>query len=82
MPELVGRFADHGARGEVTIVIEGAPTIEPPSSDAADLARQVAAEIEAGAGKRESIAAVAARNAVPKKVVYQAVLDHVPEEGN
>ncbi|HLW16964.1 MAG TPA: 16S rRNA (cytidine(1402)-2'-O)-methyltransferase [Actinomycetota bacterium] len=81
LAELAGRFADHGARGEVTIVIEGARAIERPSSDPADLAGQVAAEIDAGSGKRESIAAVAARNGVPKKVVYQAVLDHAPGEG-
>jgi len=43
---------------------------------------EVAAEMSAGMGKRESIAAVAARNGVPKKIVYQAVLDNAPgEEG-
>ncbi len=31
LPELAGRFADSGARGEVTIVIEGAPRSESPS---------------------------------------------------
>lgn len=80
LPELADRFADHGARGEVTIVIEGAPDVARPSSDAHDLAAAVAAEMEAGLGKRESIAAVAARNGVPKKIVYQAVLDHAPAE--
>ena len=81
LPELAGRFADHGARGEVTIVIEGAHAVERPSSDASDLAADVAAEMSSGHGKRESIAAVAARHGVPKKVVYQAVLDHAPEGG-
>ena len=82
LPELAGRFADSGARGEVTIVIEGAPAPEKKSSNAGGLAAEVAAEMSAGMGKRESIAAVAARNGVPKKIVYQAVLDNAPgEEG-
>jgi 16S rRNA (cytidine1402-2'-O)-methyltransferase len=79
LPELAERFADGGVRGEITIVIEGAAAAEQPVADAGDLADQVAAEIAAGAGKRESIAAVAERNRVPKKVVYQAVLDHASE---
>jgi len=82
LPELAGRFADSGARGEVTIVIEGAAAPEKMSSNAGSLAAEVAAEMSAGMGKRESIAAVAARNGVPKKIVYQAVLDNAPgEEG-
>jgi 16S rRNA (cytidine1402-2'-O)-methyltransferase len=78
LPELAGRFADHGARGEVTIVIEGAPAVGKASADAGDLAVQVSAEMSSGLGKREAIAAVAARNGVAKKIVYQAVLDHAP----
>jgi len=80
LPELAGRFADSGARGEVTIVIEGAPAAVRGSVDAGALADEVAAEMSAGRPKRESIAAVAARNKVPKKVVYQAVLDHGPSD--
>ncbi len=80
LPELAGRFSDSGARGEVTIVIEGSAAPEKTSSDAAGLAAEVAAEMSAGTGKRESIAAVAARNEVPKKIVYQAVLDNAPAE--
>jgi 16S rRNA (cytidine1402-2'-O)-methyltransferase len=79
LPELAGTFADHGVRGEVTIVIEGASTAERPSSNAGSLAAEVAAEISSGHGKRESIAAVAARTGVAKRIVYQAVLDHTPE---
>jgi 16S rRNA (cytidine1402-2'-O)-methyltransferase len=78
LPELAGRFAERGARGEITIVIEGASEPERASSDPSDLAAEVAAEMSSGLGKRESIAAVAARSGVPKKIVYQAVLDHAP----
>ena len=63
-------------------MIEGAAAPEKMSSNAGGLAAEVAAEMSAGMGKRESIAAVAARNGVPKKIVYQAVLDNAPgEEG-
>jgi 16S rRNA (cytidine1402-2'-O)-methyltransferase len=78
LPELAGRFAGTGARGEVTIVIEGAAVVNRASVDPGGLADQVAEEMSAGRAKRESIAAVAARNKVPKKIVYQAVLDHGP----
>jgi len=80
LPELAARFADSGARGEVTIVIGGAPEAARGSTDPGRLADEVAAEMSAGRTKRESIAAVAARNKVPKKVVYQAVLDHGPSD--
>jgi len=80
LPELAGRFADSGVRGEVTIVIAGAPIPDRGSVDGGNLAGQVAEEMSAGRAKREAIAAVAARNKVPKKVVYQAVLDHGPPD--
>jgi 16S rRNA (cytidine1402-2'-O)-methyltransferase len=81
LPELAGRFADSGVRGEATIVIAGAPVPDRGSVDGGTLAGQVTQEISAGRSKRDSIAAVASRNKVPKKVVYQAVLDNGPPDG-
>jgi 16S rRNA (cytidine1402-2'-O)-methyltransferase len=80
LPELAGRFAESGVRGEVTIVIAGAPVPDRGSVDGGNLAGQVGEEMSAGRAKREAIAAVAARNKVPKKIVYQAVLDHSPPD--
>ena len=76
LPELLAHFDEAPPRGETTIVIEGSgPPVNPRHADSADLAGAVAAEIGAGRSKKDAIAAVAARNKVPKKVVYQAVLD-------
>jgi 16S rRNA (cytidine1402-2'-O)-methyltransferase len=65
-------WAATGVRGEVTMVVEGAP---PPAvtDDPETLAGLVAAEEAAGATRRDAIAEVARRSSVPKRVVYDAV---------
>ncbi|MEE2677758.1 MAG: 16S rRNA (cytidine(1402)-2'-O)-methyltransferase [Myxococcota bacterium] len=50
LPELSERFSE-GARGEVTVVVEGAPPDEPPSLDAIDAA--IRAGLEAGESGRD-----------------------------
>jgi len=75
LDELAERFAADGARGEITVVIEGAPDEGARPVDDGLLAEAVAEAIEEGATKRDAIATVAAREGLPKKVVYQAVLD-------
>ena len=76
LPELVAHFEAVPPRGETTIVVAGSPAQDRArAADTADLAAQVADEIAAGHSKRDAIAAVAAHNDIPKKVVYQAVLD-------
>jgi 16S rRNA (cytidine1402-2'-O)-methyltransferase len=75
LPELAERFSADGARGEITVVIEGAPDAAPPSPSQDELARAVDEQVSNGMTKRDAIADVAARTGVPKKVVYQAVLD-------
>jgi 16S rRNA (cytidine1402-2'-O)-methyltransferase len=72
--ELAERASD-GLRGEVTVVIAGA---EPPETSArtdADLVREVQTLGAEGATKKDAIAEVAARSGVPKREVYQAVVD-------
>jgi 16S rRNA (cytidine1402-2'-O)-methyltransferase len=75
LPELAERFAADGARGEITVVIEGAPEKGPADVDDERLAGAVDDEMSSGVTKRDAIAAVAARERLPKKVVYQAVLN-------
>jgi 16S rRNA (cytidine1402-2'-O)-methyltransferase len=60
-------WAADGVRGEVTIVVEGAPA---PSAEGLDLAALVEAE---DLPKKEAIAVVARRLGVPKREVYDAV---------
>lgn len=72
LAELAAWAAD-GVRGEVTVVIGGAPP-EPPDADPVRLARLVADREEAGLARKEAIAAVAAATGVPKRVVFDAVV--------
>jgi 16S rRNA (cytidine1402-2'-O)-methyltransferase len=65
-------WAAVGVRGEVTVVVGGAPA--PPAPDAADLARRVAEREKAGEPRKAAIAAVAAEAGVPKRAVYDAAL--------
>jgi 16S rRNA (cytidine1402-2'-O)-methyltransferase len=64
------------ARGEITLVVAGAPpgAVERPS-DAA-LAAEVAALVAAGADRKEATQEVAQRHALPKRAVYAAVIAH------
>ncbi len=73
LPELAARAAE-GVRGEVTVVVAGAP---PPAAtdDPAVLAGRVAELVGEGVDKREATSRVAAEAGVPKRRVYQAVLD-------
>ncbi len=66
LAELV-TWAGAGVRGEVTIVVSGAP---PVSADGLDLAALVEAE---DLPKKEAITAVARRLGIPKREVYDAV---------
>ncbi|HEY0403006.1 MAG TPA: 16S rRNA (cytidine(1402)-2'-O)-methyltransferase [Blastococcus sp.] len=72
LAELV-EWAAAGVRGEITLVVGGAPeqTVE---LDAAQLAAAVAAEEAAGATRKDAIRAVVVRTGLPKRTVYDAVL--------
>lgn len=76
LDELAARAASERVRGELTLVVAGAPP--PVATDLADaeLARRVAALTAAGTAKKPAIAEVAARAGVSRRRVYQAVLDH------
>ncbi|MDP9394836.1 MAG: 16S rRNA (cytidine(1402)-2'-O)-methyltransferase [Actinomycetota bacterium] len=66
-------WAQEGVRGEVTVVVGGAAPAA-AVTDPAELARRVGAREEAGAPRKEAIAAVAAEAGVPKRVVFDAVV--------
>ncbi len=72
LADLAGWAAD-GVRGEVTIVVEGAPERSDVPTDPESLAALVA-EVEAdGTTRKEAILTVAKRAGLPKRVVYDAV---------
>ncbi|QPP08434.1 16S rRNA (cytidine(1402)-2'-O)-methyltransferase [Streptomyces bathyalis] len=73
LDELAG-WAAEGVRGEITVVVGGAPERRGEELDAAELARRVAVREEAGERRKEAIAAVAQQVSVPKREVFDAVV--------
>ncbi|MFC6067834.1 16S rRNA (cytidine(1402)-2'-O)-methyltransferase [Streptomyces ochraceiscleroticus] len=73
LEELAGWAAD-GVRGEITIVVEGAPEPGPGDLAPEELVRRVRVREEAGERRKEAIAGVAAEAGVPKREVFDAVV--------
>ncbi|MFD7132783.1 16S rRNA (cytidine(1402)-2'-O)-methyltransferase [Streptomyces sp. NPDC059894] len=67
-------WAAEGVRGEITVVVSGAPERGPEELDAAELVRRVRLREEAGERRKEAIAAVAAEAGLPKREVFDAVV--------
>ncbi|MFE3118830.1 16S rRNA (cytidine(1402)-2'-O)-methyltransferase [Streptomyces niveus] len=66
-------WAADGVRGEITVVVEGAPE-SAPVTDPGELVRRVLVREEAGERRKEAIAAVALEAGVPKREVFDAVV--------
>ncbi|MEO8888531.1 MAG: 16S rRNA (cytidine(1402)-2'-O)-methyltransferase [Jatrophihabitantaceae bacterium] len=70
----LAQWATGDVRGEITIVVAGAlPSAVPVSADA--LAQDVATREAAGQSRKDAIADVARARAVPKRDVFDAVVD-------
>lgn len=74
LSDLARRAAD-GVRGEATVVVAGAADERGAPADDTELAERVRTLIATGVAKKQAIADVASAAGVPKKKVYQAVLD-------
>jgi 16S rRNA (cytidine1402-2'-O)-methyltransferase len=70
----LAEWAADGVRGEITVVVEGAPEKGAGEADDAELVRRVRVREEAGERRKEAIAAVAVEAGVPKRVVFDAVV--------
>ncbi len=79
LDELATAVAGGEVRGEITIVIEGAPERARAEPDPVALADEVLSRVEAGEAKKEAIAAVAVERGVPKRRVYDAVVTRTRE---
>lgn len=74
LAELADWAADAGGvRGEITLVISGAPE-RVAALSVGELAAAVATYMERGLSKKEGIAAVAAETGMAKRMVYDAVI--------
>ncbi|WP_432124942.1 16S rRNA (cytidine(1402)-2'-O)-methyltransferase [Streptomyces sp. C10-9-1] len=67
-------WAAEGVRGEITVVVEGAPAADPGALGPEELVRRVRVREEAGERRKEAIAAVAAEAGLPKREVFDAVV--------
>jgi 16S rRNA (cytidine1402-2'-O)-methyltransferase len=77
----LGELAEWAAgevRGEVTLVVAGAEPGGPSEVNAVELASEVAAREAAGQPRKEAITAVALTHAVPKRLVFDAVVAAKP----
>ncbi len=66
-------WAADGVKGEITLVVGGAPDVAVDLS-ATELAAAVADEEAAGATRKDAIRAVVTRTGLPRRTVYDAVL--------
>ncbi|SEO79633.1 16S rRNA (cytidine(1402)-2'-O)-methyltransferase [Trujillonella endophytica] len=66
-------WAAEGVRGEITLVVGGAPEVAVERTPA-ELAAEVAAEEAAGATRKDAIRAVVVRTGLPRRTVYDAVV--------
>ncbi|MFD8306118.1 16S rRNA (cytidine(1402)-2'-O)-methyltransferase [Streptomyces sp. NPDC059690] len=70
----LAEWAAAGVRGEITVVVEGAPERGAQDVSAEELVRRVRVREEAGERRKEAIAAVAAQAGLPKREVFDAVV--------
>ncbi|MFC4886651.1 16S rRNA (cytidine(1402)-2'-O)-methyltransferase [Streptomyces beijiangensis] len=70
----LAEWAVDGVRGEITVVVEGAPESGPSDLDPAELVRRVQVREEAGERRKEAIVSVAAEVGLPKRDVFDAVV--------
>jgi 16S rRNA (cytidine1402-2'-O)-methyltransferase len=73
----LAEWAAGGVRGEITLVVGGAPA-GPVALEPAELAALVAAEEATGLPRKDAIRAVVARTGLPRSTVYDAVLAAKP----
>jgi 16S rRNA (cytidine1402-2'-O)-methyltransferase len=66
-------WAAGGVRGEITVVIGGAP-VAAAEADPAALAAAVATQVAGGLSRRDAVTAVAEQTGVARRVVYEAAL--------
>jgi 16S rRNA (cytidine1402-2'-O)-methyltransferase len=79
LAELASWAAEGEVRGEITLVVAGAPGGPIEAPEAARLAEDVASAEDEGLDRKAAIADVARRHGLPKRLVYDAVLASRPD---
>jgi 16S rRNA (cytidine1402-2'-O)-methyltransferase len=68
----LAQWACGGVRGEITVVLSGAPLASAP--EVTDLVGEVTERVAAGERLKEAVAVVATKHGVPKRDLYQAAV--------
>lgn len=79
LAEAIDHLEEHGARGEYTVVIEGAAPVEPSLDEALT---EVLASIEDGESLTAAVRTVATQRGVTRRELYQAALDATKKTPN
>ena len=66
--------ADGGLRGEITLVVAGAPAVVETAPEGAELVALVDELVAAGRTRRDAVDEVAARFGLPRRTVYAAAV--------
>ncbi|HXP55230.1 MAG TPA: 16S rRNA (cytidine(1402)-2'-O)-methyltransferase [Streptosporangiaceae bacterium] len=67
-------WAASDVRGEITIVVAGAPARTAGPADVAEAVAEVSRRVAGGLSRRDAVAAVAAEAGLPRRLVYEAVV--------
>ena len=70
----LAEWAADGVRGEITLVVAGAPLPPAEAVDTGTLAARVAVREAAGTPRKEAISEVAVESGLPRRAVYDAVV--------
>lgn len=79
LASLAERVAEHGVRGEVTVVVGGASPAQLPSDD--EVVARVEALVGGGMSRKDAVTAVAGALGMRRRAVYQAVVEAGVEKG-
>lgn len=74
LAELAAHYADHEPRGEVTLLLAGAPEAA-PAADPASVRRTARELLGAGRSKKDVVAELVARFGLPRNDVYALVME-------
>lgn len=74
------RFADGGARGEIVLVVEGAPAAPKEAADPVLALRRARALLEEGATAAQAAKRAARETGVKRSVIYRQLVEDGPEE--
>jgi 16S rRNA (cytidine1402-2'-O)-methyltransferase len=81
LSDLAERFKQEPPRGEIVLVVGGAPRSDAPLGRH-DLARRALALMRAGTERKEALTTVARESGVPRREVFDALLEGAGDEEN